>query len=123
MVSFMQSRGYGSQSGNSINNFHSVFDNGTADTGTPPLLDLSEFPSLTNARGGGGPGGQGGDPASSLPQSNALQPPGSKPYGKCKLTSVPPATRCACTFFFLLLLALSFERDSIEAKMGAPSTF
>ncbi|KAL1375014.1 hypothetical protein pipiens_020394 [Culex pipiens pipiens] len=80
MVSFMQSRGYGSQSGNSINNFHSVFDNGTADTGTPPLLDLSEFPSLTNARGGGGPGGQGGDPASSLPQSNALQPPGSKPY-------------------------------------------
>ncbi|XP_065094810.1 regulator of gene activity isoform X2 [Ochlerotatus camptorhynchus] len=79
MVSFMQSRGYGSQSGNSINNFHSVFDNGTSETGTPPLLDLSEFPSLTNARGG--------QNDQSLPQSNALQPPGSKPYGM--VTNIP----------------------------------
>ncbi|XP_058060001.1 regulator of gene activity [Anopheles bellator] len=72
MVSFMQSRGYGSQSGNSINNYHGVFDGGATETGTPPLLDLSEFPSLTNARGG--------QNDQSLPQSNALQPPGSKPY-------------------------------------------
>lgn len=65
----MQSRGYGSQGGsNALSSFHSVF--GGNDTGTPPLLDLSEFPSLTNARGN-----------DSMPQSNALQPPGSKPYG------------------------------------------
>uniref|UniRef100_U5ETI3 NOT2/NOT3/NOT5 C-terminal domain-containing protein n=1 Tax=Corethrella appendiculata TaxID=1370023 RepID=U5ETI3_9DIPT len=69
MVSFMQSRG--SQSGNSLSNFHSVFDNSTAETGTPPLLDLSEFPSLTTARG---------QNDQNLPQSNTLQPPGSKPY-------------------------------------------
>lgn len=69
--SFMQSRGYGSQGGNNaLNSFHSVFGNN--DTGTPPLLDLSEFPSLTNARGN-----------DSMPQSNTLQPPGSKPYGNC----------------------------------------
>uniref|UniRef100_A0A2M3Z246 Putative ccr4-not transcription complex subunit 2 n=1 Tax=Anopheles braziliensis TaxID=58242 RepID=A0A2M3Z246_9DIPT len=72
MVSFMQTRGYGSQSGNSLTNYHGVFDGGAAETGTPPLLDLSEFPSLTNARGG--------QNDQSLPQSNALQPPGSKPY-------------------------------------------
>jgi CCR4-NOT transcription complex subunit 2 len=73
MSSFMQSRGYGSQSGgNSINNFHSVFGNSTSDT--PPLLDLSEFPSLTNARGGG-------QNDQTIPQPNPLQPPGSKPYG------------------------------------------
>ncbi|KAG4077636.1 hypothetical protein HA402_008896 [Bradysia odoriphaga] len=70
MSTFMQTRGYGTQSGNSLNNFHSVFGGSAGDsTGTPPLLDLSEFPSLTNARGN-----------DSLPQTNALQPPGSKPY-------------------------------------------
>ena len=75
MGSFMQSRGYGSQSGNSIANFQNVFANSN-DTGTPPtLLDMSEFPSLTNARSGGGHNEQ------SLAQSNVLQP-GSKPYGK-----------------------------------------
>lgn len=73
MGTFMQSRGYGSQSGNSISNFHNVFGNNTSDTGTPPLLDLSEFPSLTNARG---------QNDLSLPLSNPMQPPGSKPYGK-----------------------------------------
>lgn len=74
MSTFMQTRGYGTQSGNSLNNFHSVFGGSAGDTtGTPPLLDLSEFPSLTNARGN-----------DSLPQTNALQPPGSKPYGKYK---------------------------------------
>lgn len=70
----MQSRGYGPQSGGGggLNNFHSVFGGGN-DIGTPPLLDLSEFPSLTNARGN-----------DSMPQqSNSLQPPGSKPYGRC----------------------------------------
>ncbi|XP_049782337.1 CCR4-NOT transcription complex subunit 2 isoform X1 [Schistocerca cancellata] len=41
----IQGRTYGSQG--SINNFHSVF-NGGGDTGSPPVLDLSEFPSLTN---------------------------------------------------------------------------
>lgn len=71
----MQSRGYGSQTGNSINNFHSVFANSSNDTGTPPLLDLSEFPSLTNARGGHNE------------LTNALQPPGSKPYGKYLMPS------------------------------------
>ncbi|XP_055540162.1 regulator of gene activity isoform X1 [Wyeomyia smithii] len=89
MVSFMQPRGYGSQSGNSINNFHSVFDNGTAETGTPPLLDLSEFPSLTNARGG--------QSDQSLPQSNALQPPGSKPYGKFGMVKQPTSEQTEFT--------------------------
>lgn len=66
----MQSRGYGAQNSNSaLNSFHSVFGNN--DTGTPPLLDLSEFPSLTSARGN-----------ESMPQSNILQTPGSKPYGE-----------------------------------------
>lgn len=73
MGSFMQStRGYGSGgTGNSLNNFHNVFG-GSGDTATPPLLDLSEFPSLTNVRG---------QNDQSLPQTNPLQPPGSKPYG------------------------------------------
>lgn len=66
--SFMQSRGYGQNSNNALSSFHSVFGNN--DTGTPPLLDLSEFPSLTNARGN-----------DSMPQSNIIQTPGSKPYG------------------------------------------
>jgi CCR4-NOT transcription complex subunit 2 len=70
----MPSREYGSQSGNSISNFHSVFASNSNDTGTPPLLDLSEFPSLTNARGGHN--------EQNLPQANTLQPPGSKPYGE-----------------------------------------
>lgn len=64
-----QSRSYGSQG--TINNFHSVFSgSGTSgDTGTPPLLDLSEFPSLTNR-------GQ----AESMPQPSPM--PGKQPYGK-----------------------------------------
>lgn len=69
----MQSRGYGSQGGNSINNYHSVFGSSTVDSGTPLLLDLNEFPSLTNARG---------QNDHSMQPSNPLQPPGSKPYGK-----------------------------------------
>lgn len=48
-------------------NYHSVFGEG-GDTSTPPLLDLSEFPSLT-ARGAG-------DQAPTA----APPPPGSKPY-------------------------------------------
>uniref|UniRef100_A0A6B2E818 Putative ccr4-not transcription complex subunit 2 n=1 Tax=Phlebotomus kandelakii TaxID=1109342 RepID=A0A6B2E818_9DIPT len=72
MGSFMQSsRGYGSQSGSGLNSFHSVFGGGGRDAGTPPLLDLSEFPSLTNSRGQSDGGSQ---------SSGALQPPGSKPY-------------------------------------------
>lgn len=70
MGTFMQSRGYGAQNSNNsaLNSFHSVFGNN--DTNTPPLLDLSEFPSLTNARGN-----------DTLPQTNILQTPGGKPYG------------------------------------------
>lgn len=70
MGSFMQSQAarYGSQTGNSgINNFQSVFGS-SADT-PPTLLDMSEFPSLTNARG------------QNDQHSNVLQAPGSKPYG------------------------------------------
>ncbi|XP_012272191.1 CCR4-NOT transcription complex subunit 2 [Orussus abietinus] len=60
------SRSYGSQS--AINNFHSVFGGGGGgDTSTPPLLDLSEFPSLTNR-------GQG----DSVPQPSPM--PGKQPY-------------------------------------------
>lgn len=66
MGSFMQSARYGSQSGG-INNFQSVF---SSSSDTPPtLLDMSEFPSLTNAR-------------QNDQHSNVLQAPGSKPYGK-----------------------------------------
>lgn len=63
-------RTYGSQG---INNFHSAFygaNSGGGDTSTPPLLDLSEFPSLTNR-------GQGD---STMPQPNPMQ--GKQPYGK-----------------------------------------
>lgn len=67
MGSFMPSRGYVGQNSNSGLSFHNVFGNN--DTGTPPLLDLSEFPTL-NARGN-----------DSMPQSNIIQTPGSKPYG------------------------------------------
>ncbi|XP_014249045.1 CCR4-NOT transcription complex subunit 2-like isoform X2 [Cimex lectularius] len=64
------SRSYGSQG---LANFHSVFSGssggGTGDSSTPPLLDLSEFPSLTNR------GGQG----DSVPQPSTL-PAGKQPY-------------------------------------------
>lgn len=61
------SRNYGSQG--AVNNFHSVFGSGGGgDTSTPPLLDLSEFPSLTNR-------GQG----DSMPQPSPM--PGKQPYG------------------------------------------
>lgn len=52
---------------NAGGSYHSVFGEG-GDTSTPPLLDLSEFPSLT-ARGAGDQA-----PAAAPP------PPGSKPY-------------------------------------------
>lgn len=77
MGSLMQSGrgGYGTGGGGGggpLNNFH-VFGGGSgADSTTPALLDPTEFPSLTNARG---------QNDQTLPQSNPLQPPGSKPYG------------------------------------------
>lgn len=75
MGNFMQSGrgGYGTGGGGGpLNNFH-VFGGGSgADSSTPALLDPTEFPSLTNARG---------QNDQTLPQSNTLQPPGSKPYG------------------------------------------
>ncbi|XP_030562414.1 regulator of gene activity isoform X2 [Drosophila novamexicana] len=74
MGNFMQSGrgGYGTGGGGGpLNNFH-VFGGGSgADSSTPALLDPTEFPSLTNARG---------QNDQTLPQSNTLQPPGSKPY-------------------------------------------
>jgi len=57
---------YGSQG--SISNFHTVFGVGSGDTSTPPLLDLSEFPSLTNRAGQG----------DSMPQPSPM--PGKQPY-------------------------------------------
>lgn len=71
-----QSRAYGSQG--AINNFHSVFGGG-GDTSTPPLLDLSEFPSLTNR-------GQG----DSMPQPSPM--PGKQPYvGMVKQPTAEPS--------------------------------
>jgi len=72
MGTFLQSRGYGGSQGasNNMGNFH-VFGNNVSETGTPPLLDLSEFPSLTNVRG---------QNDHSIPSSSTMQPPGSKPY-------------------------------------------
>lgn len=71
MGTFVQSQTsarFGSQGGSSgISSFQSVF--GVSDT-PPTLLDMSEFPSLTNARG------------MQNDHSNVLQAPGSKPYGK-----------------------------------------
>ncbi|KAL7301158.1 CCR4-NOT transcription complex subunit 2 isoform X2 [Trichogramma pretiosum] len=64
-----QNRSYGSQ--NTISSFHSAFGSGSGgggDTSTPPILDLSEFPSLTNR-------GQGD---SSMPQPSPM--PGKQPY-------------------------------------------
>ncbi|XP_022217925.2 regulator of gene activity isoform X3 [Drosophila obscura] len=74
MGNFMQTGrgGYGTGGGGGpLNNFH-VFGGSGADVSTPALLDPTEFPSLTNARG---------QNDQTLPQSNPLQPPGSKPYG------------------------------------------
>ncbi|XP_034664355.1 regulator of gene activity isoform X3 [Drosophila subobscura] len=74
MGNFMQTGrgGYGTGGGGGpLNSFH-VFGGSGADVSTPALLDPTEFPSLTNARG---------QNDQTLPQSNPLQPPGSKPYG------------------------------------------
>lgn len=73
MGNFMQTGrgGYGTNSGGPLNSFHNVFGGSGGDTTTPAFNDPSEFPSLSNARGHD----------QSLPQSNPLQPPGSKPYG------------------------------------------
>lgn len=62
---FMQSARYGSQSGTGMNNFSAFSSSDTP----PTLLDMSEFPSLTNAR-------------QNDQHSSVLQAPGSKPYGK-----------------------------------------
>lgn len=72
MGSFMQHRNFGGPhgGGGGIGNIH-MFGNSMSET--PPLLDLSEFPSLTNSRG---------QNEHALPPSTPMQPPGSKPYGK-----------------------------------------
>lgn len=77
MGSFMQSGRYGSQSGTGgINNFQSVF--GSSSETPPTLLDMSEFPSLTNAR-------------QNDQHSSVMQAPGSKPYGM-SLSSTSPSS-------------------------------
>lgn len=83
---------YGSQQQQAaLNSFHSVFGGSGGDNSTPPLLDMSEFPSLTN-RGGGGPAGGGAGGGStggsagqgdSLPQPSPM--PGKQPYGESSL--------------------------------------
>ncbi|XP_020714503.1 regulator of gene activity isoform X3 [Ceratitis capitata] len=70
MGSFMQSGRGGYGTGGGVSGFPTVFG-GSGDTATPALLDPTEFPSLTNVRG---------QNDQSLPQTNPLQPPGSKPY-------------------------------------------
>lgn len=64
-------RTYSSQG--TINSFHSVFggSGGGGDTSTPPLLDLSEFPSLNRGQG------------DTMPQPNPPMP-GKQPYGECQ---------------------------------------
>lgn len=51
--------------------FNTVF--GSSDTNTPPLLDLSEFPSLTNRSNT-----TGSDNSNNMPQPSPM--PGAKPY-------------------------------------------
>ncbi|XP_039288759.1 uncharacterized protein LOC111049144 isoform X2 [Nilaparvata lugens] len=72
--------------GGGNNSFHSVFGGGGDSGSTPPVLDLSEFPSLTNRGGGGGGGGGagglgggvgGGGQGDAMPNTM----PGKQPYG------------------------------------------
>lgn len=64
-IALSQMRQYGSQMG--VSNFPSVFGGVPGENSTPPLLDLSEFPSLTNR-------GQG----ESMPQPSPMT--GKQPY-------------------------------------------
>lgn len=78
-------RQYGSQG--TMNSFHSVFGV-SGDNNTPPLLDLNEFPSLTNR-------GQG----DSMPQPSPM--PGKQPYGMESLFLLYyPNLMFAFVFFF-----------------------
>lgn len=73
MGTFMQSGRYGSQSHTGgINNFSAFSSSDTP----PTLLDMSEFPSLTNAR-------------QNDQHSSVLQAPGSKPYGELACARIP----------------------------------
>lgn len=77
MGSFMQHRNFGGPHGSGgMGNFH-VF--GSSMSENLPILDMSEFPSLTNTRG---------QNEHALPPSTPMQPPGSKPYGKFSMFSV-----------------------------------
>ena len=75
-------RQYGSQG--TMNSFHSVFGV-SGDNNTPPLLDLNEFPSLTNR-------GQG----DSMPRPSPM--PGKQPYGKFLIKAI--TTTKQFEFFF-----------------------
>lgn len=105
MSSFMQSQTarYGSQSGG-INNFQSVFGSG-ADSTPPTLLDMSEFPSLTNARG------------QNDQHSNVLQAPGSKPYGNYQLLFCSfNISRCVCMCLFRSMCLFTYRPVFVYTK-------
>lgn len=99
MGAFMQAArtgGGGSTGGNiysyDMNKVNSIFGRGDS-TNSPQLLDPSEFPSLTNTRG---------QNDQSLPHTNTLQAPGSKPYGNF-------FTSCELQFFILFYKQIFFS--------------
>ncbi len=109
---------YGSQ--NSVNNLQSVFSstnsNGLVNSSnsSPPLLDLSEFPSLTSR-------GQN----DSLPQANATMP-GKQPYGKYSRTESNSPPRFAYTRIgrrLLRILIIVDVRKYEPSKWGEDRKF
>lgn len=101
--------GGGGGGGGPLNNFH-VFGGGSgADSTTPALLDPTEFPSLTNARG---------QNDQTLPQSNPLQPPGSKPYGN--FFSCEFKTKST---FFIILICVTISFVTVDAGCGVINIF
>jgi len=100
MGNFMQTGrgGYGTGGGGGgpLNNFHVFGGGGGSDASTPALLDPTEFPSLTNARG---------QNDQTLPQSNPLQPPGSKPYGNF-FTSCEFKSKSTSFYLFLFTITI-----------------
>lgn len=101
--------GGGGGGGGPLNNFH-VFGGGSgADSTTPALLDPTEFPSLTNARG---------QNDQTLPQSNPLQPPGSKPYGN--FFSCEFKTKST---FFIILICVTISFVTVHAGCGVINIF
>lgn len=102
MGTFMQSTRFGSQSGG-INNFQSVFS--SSDT-PPTLLDMSEFPSLTNAR-------------QNDQHSNVLQAPGSKPYGESWDEAIAPRAALNGYFPFTVGMVKQPTSEQTEFQMSS----